>query len=96
VVWAILLIQLLLSGVLGWLTWHCWRWRRGAKRATHALSNWTRYLSIHLPLFTLKTHRQRLYLIKMGQTYKAGQKLVNLASFLLSLRKKLSHGKRDW
>lgn len=93
----ILCLNLALSGGLGWMTWHCWRLIRGTKRWNKALEGWIKHLSIHLPFFTLRTHRNRLYLVKIGQNYQAGQKLIKIGTFLLSLmqRGKESHGKRN-
>ncbi|MCS6958477.1 MAG: hypothetical protein RMK91_00295 [Pseudanabaenaceae cyanobacterium SKYGB_i_bin29] len=92
----VLLLNLALSGVLVWLTWHCWRWYRGTKRATRALDRWHQYLAVRFPLFTLKQHRNRLYLLQWQQTYRRAQLFYQWGTFLLSWKKRWqkTHDKR--
>ncbi|MFN3361128.1 MAG: hypothetical protein ACK421_06880 [Pseudanabaenaceae cyanobacterium] len=92
----VILLNLALSGVLGWLTWHCWRWYGGTRRASRTLDRWHRQLSIHFPLFTLKQQRNRLYLYQWQQTYRQAERLYKWGTFLLSLKRRWQgrHGKR--
>lgn len=78
------------------MTWHSWRCHRSIRRASHTLEGWIKVLSIRIPLFTLKTHRQALYFLKAAQDYNKAQRLVKIGTLLLSLGQgwKQRHGKR--